>query len=110
MVAFPRAEIRIIGVPPGEAPLEIRQQWVGLILPLAGGEPCAWQLQTMGVLTGILEEDETIGYAVDFSEAVTALAEKSPAAARWWEENVSHLFEEDGVLVFHKDVCQLLST
>jgi hypothetical protein len=108
MVAFPKAEIRIIAVPPGEAPLEIREQWVGLILPLAGGEPCAWQMQTLGVLTGELEEEETIGYAVDFDEALSALAEKSPAAAKWWEENASHLFEENGVLVFHKHVCQLL--
>ena len=30
--------IRIIAVPPGEAPEEIRRAWVGLVLPLAFGE------------------------------------------------------------------------
>jgi hypothetical protein len=108
VVAFPEAKIRIIAIPPGEAPFEIREQWVGLILPLAGGMPCAWQMQTVGVLTGTIDED-TIGYPVDSNEAMTVLAEKSLEAVKWWKTNTPDLFEEGGVLVFHEHVWRLIS-
>jgi hypothetical protein len=32
--------IRIVKIPPGEAPEEIRKAWVGLVLPLSGFHPC----------------------------------------------------------------------
>jgi len=109
MVAFPKAQIRIIGVPPGEAPLEIREQWIGLILPLADGQPCAWETKGFGVLTGTINPEQTIGFAVYPHEAMAALREKSPEAAAWWKTNAPHLFEEDSVLVFDQASCQLLS-
>ena len=110
MVAFSKTRIRIIAVPPGEAPLEIREQWVGLILPLADGMPGTWQLQTTGVITGELSDEETIGYAVEFSEAMAALAETAPDAVKWWKTNTLYLFEEEGVLIFEQDVCEPLSS
>lgn len=109
MVAYAQAKISIIGVPPGEAPLEIREQWVGLILPLAGGMPWAWEVQTAGVLTGTADEEETIGYAVDTHEAMVVLAERSQEAVDWWRSNTPHLFEEGQALIFDQAVCQLLS-
>jgi hypothetical protein len=109
MVAFPKALIRIIAIPPGEAPLEIREQWVGLILPLVEDEACAWEMETFGILTGKIESETTIGYAVGLHEAMAALGEKSPEAVAWWRTNAPHLFEEDSVLVFDQVACRLIS-
>ena len=41
--------IKIITTPPGQAPEEVRQEWVGLIIPLAEQETGGFQ---MGVLGG----------------------------------------------------------
>lgn len=43
--------IRIIAIPPGEAPLWVREKWVGLELPLADGDSVV-QVFTSGVLSG----------------------------------------------------------
>ena len=94
MVAFREVRIRIIDIPPGEAPLEVREQWVGLELPLVGGDPYAMQLKTCGVLTGASEPEETVGYAVSIEDAVRVLEKKSPEAAAWWRSNAAHLFAE----------------
>src|SRR5947199_83534 len=45
-------DIRIIDVPPGEAPEWVRRAWVGLVLPLAPGEYGPRVLAAAGVLTG----------------------------------------------------------
>jgi hypothetical protein len=45
-------QIRIIGTPPGEAPLAIREAWIGVQLPLADVDGRARTLRTGGVLTG----------------------------------------------------------
>ncbi|HEY7315037.1 MAG TPA: hypothetical protein VH643_37170 [Gemmataceae bacterium] len=44
--------VRIIATPPGEAPEEIRQAWLGLELPLAAGETGPHNVPTGGVLSG----------------------------------------------------------
>lgn len=45
-------KIRITDIPGGEAPLEIRRAWVGLVLPLAPGEDGPRTPRTAGVLSG----------------------------------------------------------
>jgi len=50
MTQLPRY-IRIIAIPPGEAPSWVREKWVGLELPLADGDSVV-QVFTSGVLSG----------------------------------------------------------
>ena len=44
--------IRIVRTPPGEAPLWVREKWVGLELPLASGDYGPRHAYTSGVLSG----------------------------------------------------------
>ena len=108
MVAFRETQIRIVRVPPGEAPEHIRRVWVGLVLPLASGHSSAFEVDTCGVLSGDEDGAPLIGYVVDIEDAVSALAQKSPEAASWWRENADHLFCEGGTLVFDEDLCELV--
>ena len=108
MVAFRETHIRVVRVPPGEAPQHIREHWVGLTLPLAAGESSAFEMETSGVLSGAQEDEPTIGYVVNIEDAVAILASKSPSAASWWRENASELFSSGGTLVFDQDVCEIV--
>ena len=112
-------KIRIIAVPPGEAPEHIRQAWVGVVIPLPPPPfDCLRCLSTAGVLSGpktplgqisaLLRGKSTkrYGYAVEALTAVSALAEKNPEAAEWWRKNTQHLMEKGKMLVFPVDVCE----
>ena len=112
-------KIRIIAIPPGEAPDHIRQAWIGVVIPLL---PPPFDrlrcISTAGVLSGpktplgqisaLLRGKSTkrYGYAVEALTAVGALAEKNPEAAKWWRQNTSYLMEKGGMLVFPADVCE----
>jgi hypothetical protein len=110
--------IRIVDVPPGEAPELVRQGWVGLVLPLAEGETGPRVLPTCGVLTGpksflgslwhLLNGryKRVYGYVVDAPLALEILAHHAPAAAAWWEANTP--FGQPGHhFLFHAEVCQM---
>ena len=110
--------VRIVAVPPGEAPLWVRQKWVGLDLPvmryaahrkfLAFGVqsiPCSWPAQWAAILRGRAER--VAGYAVEAAPAVGILAKVSPDAAAWWRENTPHLIAPKRYLVFHEEVCRI---
>src|SRR6187455_3469002 len=45
-------QVRIVQTPPGEAPIEVREAWVGLVLPLREGEVGPREILTQGVLSG----------------------------------------------------------
>ena len=111
--------IRIVGVPPGEAPFWVREQWVGLELPLtrhsapgtfysfgavSGPRTCLAQL--WGIIRARAERVR--GYVVHSVEAVDILASSSPAAAAWWRENVPHLIGPRRYLVFHEHACEMI--
>ena len=108
MIAFRQPQIRIVDVPPGEAPQSIREQWVGLVLPLAPDFLTTCQMMTSGVVSGREDEEPAIGYVVDIEEAMAVLARKSPEAAFWWREHTPHLFCEGGTLLFDEYVCELV--
>lgn len=111
--------IRITSVPPGEAPLAVREQWVGLILPLA--KPGLRNSASFGVLSGPKTAEgalsavrsgnvkRTIGYYVFGAAAVEILSKSSPAAARWWRDNVPSLTEQTSVLIFQQECCVPIS-
>ena len=112
--------IRIEAVPPGEAPQWVREQWVGLALPLVGGQSSPRSVLTSGVLSGPKSVWASLvamfsgrlvrrtGYLVESSAAVAILASKSPAAARWWRENTPRLVRPGRYLVFPYEVGRVV--
>jgi hypothetical protein len=114
----PNWAVRIVAVPPGEAPLWVRQKWVGLELPvvryaahrklLAFGvlsRPHSWPAQWAAILRG--QAGLIAGYAVAAAPAIGILAKVSPEAAAWWRENTPHLIAPKRYLVFHEEVCRI---
>ena len=112
--------IRIIAVPPGEAPFWVRQQWVGLELPLAISTT-ARDYFGFGVVSGpqtrlrqvwamLLGRAERIqGYAVEGARAVEILQSSSPEAAMWWRTHAAQILAPRRCFVFHAHVCQVIS-
>jgi hypothetical protein len=110
--------IRIVSVPPGEAPLAIREAWIGLELPSLRKQPGRYL--GSGVLSGprslaqslirLLTFRTTLhgGYIVPALPAVEILERSNPAAARWWRENTPHLVRSRRFLVFSVECCELL--
>ena len=114
------ARIRIIAIPPGEAPPWVREQWVGLELPLVQRSRTARPRRVFGVLTGprdLLARWFAIlsgrarresGYAVRVTDAIAVLEGKSPEAAAWWRTNVPHMTSPFRCFLFSESVCMVL--
>jgi hypothetical protein len=112
--------IRIVRVPPGEAPRWVREKWVGLELPLASGDRGSRDAYTSGVLSGPRNRFIAVlwgllgrfqrqsGYAVDAIEAVNILERTAPDAASWWRENVPRLQVPKRKFLFQKSVCEMV--
>ena len=111
--------VRIIAVPPGEAPLWVREKWVGVELPVARYSsactfyaygvlslPRTWVAQWWGIVRG--RAQRISGYAVESIRAVDILSASSPDAAAWWRENTPHLIAPDRYLVFHEEACRIV--
>jgi hypothetical protein len=96
---------KIVAIPEGEAPPEVRSEWVGLTLPLS--RPDQITTHTIGVLSGQLKPSR-IGYLVDGRQAVDILATKAPWAAAWWREQAPHVIINDYQLVFSIEVCEIV--
>lgn len=100
-----RERIRIISTPPGQAPEWVRDEWVGVELPVEENTPS----EDVGVLQlGINggRPENLGGYPIRTQDAIEALREKSPEAARWWESNVPLGLVPR--LVFKRDVCEVV--
>jgi len=115
-----RKSLRIESTPPGEAPLWVREKWLGLTLPLARSyeHPRTWL--TSGVLSGpkgFLSRLVALvtgrltrrsGYMVESSAAVAILATKSPDAAAWWRKNTSRLLRPGRYFLFPAEVARVV--
>jgi hypothetical protein len=113
--------IRIVGVPPGEAPLWVRERWVGLQLPLADGDRGPRQVLTSGVLSGPRNRlialwwrlrgrlPRKSGYAVDAIAAVGILERTAPEAAAWWRQNVPRLQRRGRKFLFAPSACEIVN-
>ena len=113
------ASIRIISPPPGEAPLEIRQAWVGLELPVLGKRPIRYL--GSGVLTGPMSFIERLmhlitlrlvvksGYVVPAQRAVEILEAVHPEAARWWHEHAAHAIRAGRKFLFAPECCEYVN-
>src|SRR5882762_1057950 len=112
--------VRITSVPPGEAPLWVRERWVGLSLPLAQGRAAPLSFLTSGVLSGpkgwlaliasLLTGKFQVkrGFKVETNAALAVLAASHPDAAAWWRQNAPHLFQGKRYFVFHENAGEVL--
>jgi hypothetical protein len=112
--------LKITSVPPGEAPLWVREKWVGVSLPLAQRSPHARSFRTFGVISrpksrlGQLFEllfrktTRESGFAVESLTAITVLAQISPEAADWWRTNIPALLQPRQYFVFQEGVGHVL--
>lgn len=103
----PRARVRIIALPPGEAPDWVRAYWVGLELPLVIGQVCA----VAGPAQQVLSRAPVMvagGYAVDGKAAVEILESANIAAGHWWRTNAPDVLAPGSQIVFPAYVCERL--
>ncbi|HEX7253677.1 MAG TPA: hypothetical protein VF376_12405 [Thermoanaerobaculia bacterium] len=112
--------IRIIAIPPGEAPPWVREQWVGLELPLAQRSSSARSRRVFGVLSGPRDlfawwlavirgrAGRETGYAVRVPDAIAVLERKSPEAAAWWRTNTPHMTNPLRCFLFAESVCMVI--
>lgn len=107
--------ILITSVPPGEAPHAVRQEWVGLRLPLHPNAQGLMHTQTVGVvsgrpswwrrLLGFKTSALRKGYLVPYTSALEILSTRSPQAAEWWRNNTRYSADEQACLFFHESCC-----
>src|SRR5262245_51454079 len=108
----PVRSFHITAVPAGEAPLWVREKWVGVTLPLAHPSPRHFRI--FGVLSGprtwigIIgawlagKLQQQTGYAVESRVAIELLEMSSPEAAAWWKENTPHFLQPRRYFVFRE--------
>lgn len=97
--------IRIVAIPPGDAPEHVRQAWVGLELPLRNGATAPAPEIVVGALSGKVADFEP-GYVVDGILAIHRLAAHSPEAAAWWRENAPLVLKPGYDLFFPSEACE----
>lgn len=75
--------VKIVKIPRGEAPENIRAAWVGLELPCY---PTAGYIDGVefGFESGLVRQDSRACVIVPQKEALEVLEKSSPAAAKWW--------------------------
>ena len=109
--------IRIVKRPRGEAPEDVRDAWIGLVLPvlprysrLVEGRglgvlsaPRSWLARRLKTLFG--RGPRTRGYVVDSTAAVELLGNVNPLAAAWWRTNTPYLLEPRRYLIFEEECC-----
>ena len=114
------ARLLITSVPPGEAPLWVREQWVGVSMPLAQRRPDALLFLTSGVLSGPRSFLSRVGalltgklkpasgFRVEARSAIDALAVAHPDAAAWWRTNAPHLIDSKRFFVFPRSAGHVI--
>ncbi len=100
-----KPSIKIISMPAGEAPEEIREAWVGLVIPLTD-HPLK-DPRHIGVLGGAPSKENEDGYEVTVTDALNTLRQAGKTkVANWW---FPHLIGR-GHLVFGKKFCELIKS
>ncbi len=91
-------KIKIIDIPPGFAPEEIRKQWLNVEIPLAQNPILE------GKEIARIGSDNAGGYQVKGVDAVQSLRDAGKnEAANFWEKYSSGNFK------FKKEVCELIN-
>jgi hypothetical protein len=111
-------KIRIKSTPPGEAPENIRQAWVGLEIPVPARFAGPYQGFGFGVLSGPKTRFGALlallfgrarrkaGYVVEASVAIDLLASRSREAADWWRQNAPRFIEPGRYFLFATESCE----
>ena len=116
-----KRKVRIIAVPAGEAPLWVREKWVGLELPVAQisknaliaptfdilSRPKNFLSELMGCFTGRYRRES--GFIVPSRRALLILENSSPEAANWWRSNAPHLWNPFRCFLFDADACEIIT-
>lgn len=112
-------QIRITSVPPGDAPLWVRQKWVGVELTsVLSSEPKNFRSASVlapssffaslrRLITG--QSRKVNGYPVQVTSAIAALEKSSPQAAMWWRSTTPELLSPHRLFVFDASVCQVVT-
>lgn len=108
-------KVRIISIPPGEAPEEIRKEWIGVIMPLSELQPTQEELvrSTKGISGDTTPPKKQVqgGFVVDIVDALEALDKSGKKkAANWWRRWVEINFPKmlGGQLVFARSCGELI--
>jgi len=108
--------VEIVATPAGEAPLWVREAWIGMALPLSPG-PNGGMHEVVGVLSlgrrpsllGRLllgrARRRISGYRVPSAEAIRLLAEHRADAAQWWRTNTD--LTACGDFLFDAPACRV---
>lgn len=104
--------IKIMAVPPGEAPEKVRKEWVGVEIPLL------YEQNPKGFCSGVMggkpDSQNIGGYRVDVEEAIDALRKKNTfaaeIAANWWSQwrKNTRMGKMSVALIFDKNVCAVI--
>lgn len=97
--------IEIISTPSGQAPLEVRKNWVGC--QFIARKNLAKGIQ-MGIFGGQIDRQNLNGYEVDTDHAIEVLEQKNPESAQWWKNWQDSLTLVPGYLVFGKEFCKVI--
>lgn len=92
--------IKIIKVPSGEAPLNVRENWVGLVLSAQ-----EYWGESFGIST-LTKTECTIGYSIDIDHALSVLTKKSPDSANWFRRSLDVWAATN--FVFGKDEAEVV--
>ncbi len=93
--------IRIINTPRGEAPLWVREAWVGLTLPLS-----ITGYTEIG--RGVLSKQKSFGgFMTPTFHALRILETKNAEAAKWWQNLLVEIDAAD-CLVFNDEACEYI--
>ena len=116
MTASSPASVKIVRAPAGEAPVWVREAWVGTVLPLK--EAGLRTLPSVGVLSGPKSQlgwfwasltgarMTTTGYLTRATRAIEILSRTRPDAAQWWRDQAPKFLREEAEFLFEASVCQ----
>lgn len=96
-------KIRIIDIPPGELPEEIRKEWVGLEFPIAE-DVFAGNIIQAGAWLG--PPSNLGGYLVEVKVAIKTLNQKNPYVANYWKS--SPFFKKIKWFLFKEKVYKVI--
>lgn len=111
-------QIRITSVPPGDAPLWVREKWLGVELTsVLGASPQVFRSASVlappsflaSLWRLITRQSRTVnGYPVQITAAIDALGKSSPEAATWWRQNTPQLLSCHRLFVFDAKACEVV--
>src|SRR5580704_17457412 len=92
--------IRIISAPAGNAPLLIRNRWIGLKLPVSP-RPDREHVRSTKMASEYVGSG---GYVVEAADALSVLHRSSPTCANWWRRNLPP--SAGNQFVFASTICK----